>query len=486
MFIDNRVVMAGENLSNRAKRGFVWNTVERLTTNGIQFILTIILARLLSPDDYGIIAMPAIFLAIAQVLIDSGFANALIRKPDLNEKDLSTAFYFNILVGLGSYLILFIASPFIAGFFNTPILSKLLKVTALVVFLNSLGIVQQAVLTKKMDFKTQAIISAISTFLSGSLGVWMAYNGYGVWSLVFQQVSGALLRVILLWFLGKWKPIWIWSNASLKYLWNFGSKVVVIGLLDSLFNNVYAFVIGKKYDTADLGNYTRAQQFADLPINNIGEIVRRVSLPLLSEIQEDNNRLSVIYLRLLEMLSLLIIPLMFGLAAMASPLIITLLGIEWEGCVLFFQILCIAKIWTPFSAINTNLLQVKGRTDLLLKLDIAKKLVFTIIIGLTFYHGVIYLVGGFGLYTLIGFVINTYYTKRIIGVSFFMQLKAISPSLLYSLTMMLVVLLFNQLSIVLWLKLALDIILCSIIYFTLVFCFKREAIKNMVMLVRKK
>ena len=205
--------MAGENLKNRAKKGFIWGTVERLVTNGIQFVLTVVLARLLSPDDYGIIAMPTIFLAIAQVLIDSGFANALIRKPDLNEKDLSTAFYFNVIVGLGAYLILFISSPLIADFFNTPILSNLLKVAALVVFLNSLGIVQQAVLTKIMDFKSQAIISAISTFVSGALGVWMAYSGYGVWSLVSQQVSAALLRVVLLWLYGKWKPIWAWSQS---------------------------------------------------------------------------------------------------------------------------------------------------------------------------------------------------------------------------------------------------------------------------------
>ena len=160
--------MAGDNLGNRAKRGFIWNTVERLVTNGIQFILTIILARLLSPDDYGVIAMPAIFLALANVLIDSGFGNALIRKPDLTEKDLSTAFYFNILVGIGAYLVLFLASPLIAVFFKTPILSKLLKVTSLVVFINSLGIVQQALMTKRMDFKTQAVISAISTFAPNS------------------------------------------------------------------------------------------------------------------------------------------------------------------------------------------------------------------------------------------------------------------------------------------------------------------------------
>lgn len=478
--------MAGDNLKNRAKKGFIWNTVERLVTNGIQFILTVILARLLSPDDYGIIAMPAIFLAIAQVFIDSGFANALIRKPDLNEQDLSTAFYFNVLVGIGSYLILFFSSPLIADFFNTPILSKLLKVTALVVFLNSLGIVQQAVLTKKMDFKSQAVISAISTFVSGAIGVWMAYNGYGVWALVFQQVSAALLRVAMLWIYGRWKPLWIWSRESFGYLWNFGSKVIIIGLLDTIFNNVYAFVIGKKYNAKDLGNYTRAQQFADLPINNINSIVQKVTLPLLSEIQDDNTRLSSIYLKLIEMSSLLVVPLMFGLAAMANPLIISLLGKEWEGCVLLFQILCIARLWTPFNAINVNLLQVKGRTDLLLKLEIAKKVVITIILGLTFYRGVVFLVGGFAVCTFIAFMINTFYTKRLIGVSLWKQLQAILPAIMISIVMMLAILFVNMMLINIYIMLVIDILLCVILYSMLVYLFRREALKEVISLLIKR
>jgi O-antigen/teichoic acid export membrane protein len=478
--------MAGEDLRNKAKRGFVWNTVERLVTNGIQFILTVILARLLSPDDYGIIAMPAIFLAIAQVFIDSGFANALIRKPDLNEKDLSTAFYFNVIVGVVAYFLLFVTSPLIADFFNTPILSRLLKVTALVVFLNSLGIVQQAVLTKKMDFKSQAVISAISTFVSGALGVWMAYSGYGVWALVFQQVSAALLRVVMLWGYGRWKPLWIWSKESFAYLWNFGSKVIIIGLLDTIFNNVYAFVIGKKYNAKDLGNYTRAQQFADLPINNINSIVQKVTLPLLSEIQDDDSRLSSIYLRLIEMSSLLVIPLMFGLAAMANPLIISLLGKEWEGCVLLFQILCIARFWTPFNAINVNLLQVKGRTDLLLRLEIAKKIVITIILGLTFYRGVVFLVGGFAVCTFIAFMINTFYTKRLIGVSLWKQLQAILPAIVISIVMMVAILFVNMMFTNIYTMLVVDILLCVIIYSMLVFCFKREALKELISLVIKR
>lgn len=478
--------MAGDNLKNKAKKGLLWNTIERLATNGIQFVMTIVLARLLSPDDYGIIAMPAIFLAIAQVLIDSGFANALIRKPDLNDNDLSTAFYFNIIVGLVAYLALFFASPLIADFFNTPILSPLLKVTALVVLINSFGIVQQALMTKKFDFRTQAIITVSSTFLSGAGGIWMAYHGYGVWALVFQQVSASVLGVVLLWALGHWRPLKIWSKDSFRYLWDFGSKVIVIGLMDTIYNNVYSFVIGKKYNAVDLGNYTRAQHFADLPINNINGIMQKVTLPLLSEIQNDDARLSTIYLKLIEMTSLIILPLMFGLTAMASPIVLVLLGKEWEGCIIIFQILCVARLWTPFNAINLNLLKVKGRTDLFLRIEIVKKIVITIVLGLTFYRGVNFLVGGFAVCTFLAFFINTYYTKRLIGVSFWKQIQTILPAMLISLIMLLAVLLFNGLIDNQLLLLLLDIVLSGFICMGLMYSFKKDILIEIISLIKRK
>lgn len=473
------MIMAEERLKTRAKKGFVWNTVERFATNGIQFLLTIILARLLSPEDYGIIAMPAIFLALAQVLIDSGFANALIRKTDLNDNDLSTAFYFNIVVGLVAYLLLFLASPLIAVFFNTPILSLLLKVTALVVFINSLGIVQQAVMTKNMDFKTQAIISTLSTIVSGAVGIWMAYNSYGVWSLVFQQISAALIRVVMLWLLGNWHPLRVWSKESFLYLWTFGNKVVIIGFLDTIYNNVYAFVIGKKYNANDLGNYTRAQHFVDMPVNNLNGIIQRVTFPLLSEIQEDNERLGSIYLKIIKITSILINPLMLGLAAMANPLIISLLGEEWIGSVLLFQILCIAKIWTPFNAINMNLLQVKGRTDLQLKLEIVKKTVITIVLVCTICGGVVILVAGFALCTLIAFMINTYYTNRIIGISFIKQIKTIMPSFVISLGVVLSILLVNMLLNNNYAELVLDIFVGITVYFSLSIFIEKETMNEL-------
>lgn len=470
--------MAEEQLKTRAKKGFIWNTVERIATNGIQFVITIILARLLSPNDYGIIAMPAIFLALAQVLIDSGFANALIRKPDLNENDLSTAFYFNIVVGLVSYIILFLASPLIAVFFNTPILSILLKVTALVVFINSLGIVQQALMTKKMDFKTLAVITVISTIVSGAGGIWMAYSGYGVWALVFQQVASATIRSILLWGLGHWHPLRVWSRSSFNYLWSFGSKVVVIGFLDTIYNNIYAFVIGKMYNAKDLGNYTRAHQFADLPVNNLNGIIAKVTFPLLSEVQDDNARLHSIYLKLIKMTSLIIVPLMFGLAAIANPFIMALLGKDWIGCVILFQILCFARIWTPFSSININLLQVKGRTDLHLKLEIIKKVFVTIVLVITIRLGVIAILIGFAICTPMAFFINVYYTNKIIGISFAKQINAIIPSLVISIIIVVSIMLINMIVDDIYVQLVVDSILALVVYLGLSFIFEREIVKE--------
>lgn len=470
--------MSREQLGIKAKKGFVWNTAERVLSAVINFLFTIILARLLSPEDYGIIAMPTLFISLAQVLVDSGFANALIRKPDLTEKDLSTAFYFNIFAGVVCYIVLFIASPLIALFFNTPLLSHLLKITALVVIINSFGVVQQALMTKKMDFKRQTIIFVVSTLVSGIIGVLMAYRGYGVWSLVVQQILTYLIRVVLLWVYGGWIPQIVWSKDSFHYLWNFGSKVIAICFLDTIYNNIYAFVIGKKYYANDLGNYTRAQQFADLPVNNLNSILAKVTLPLLSEIQDDNLRLHDIYLRLIKMTSIIIIPLMLGLAAIANPLILSLLGEEWIGCVLLFQILCVARIWTPFSAINVNLLQVKGRTDLQLKLEIVKKTIITVVLIATMKFGVAAILIGFAFCTPIAFFINVYYTKKIIGVSFLKQIQAIIPSLVISLVMAAAILITNVFIENIYIQLVVDFVIAIVIYFGLTYLVEKETVKE--------
>ena len=419
--------MQQESLKNKTKKGLAWSMIERFATQGVQFLFGIILARLLSPDDYGVIAMPLVFLAIAQCIIDSGFSTALIRKPELTEDDLSTAFYFNIGIGIFCYAVLFFSSPLIADFYHTPILSSLLKVTALAVLFNPLCAVQQAILTRKIDFKTQAIVSLSGAVVSGIVGLYMAYNGFGVWSLVFQQVGGYVMRTILLWILGKWKPKRKWSWESFHYLWGFGSKMLGSGLLDTIYNNIYPIVIGKYFSAQDLGNYTRAQQFSSLPSSNVTGVLQRVTFPVLSRIQNEDERLARNYRKILKLSAFLIFPLMLILSAVADPLIRVLLSDKWEGCIILLQILCFSLMWYPIHAINLNLLTVKGRSDLFFRLEVFKKIIGVSIMVVTIPHGIIWMVSGGIVSSMISLIINTYYTGKLINVGYLKQMGDLLP-----------------------------------------------------------
>ena len=456
--------MQQESLKNKTKKGLAWSMIERFATQGVQFLFGIILARLLSPDDYGIIAMPLVFLAIAQCIIDSGFSTALIRKPELTEDDLSTAFYFNIGIGILCYAVLFFSSPLIADFYHTPILSSLLKVTALAVLFNPLCAVQQAILTRKIDFKTQAIVSLSGAILSGIVGLSMAYNGFGVWSLVFQQVGGYLIRTILLWILGKWKPKRKWSWESFHYLWGFGSKMLGSGLLDTIYNNIYPIVIGKYFSAQDLGNYTRAQQFSSLPSSNVTGVLQRVTFPVLSSIQNEDDRLAKNYRKILKLSAFLVFPMMLMLSAIANPLVRILLTDKWIGCVILLQIVCFQMMWYPIHAINLNLLTVKGRSDLFFRLEIFKKIMGVCIMFITIPHGIIWMVSGGIVSSMLSLIINTYYTGKLINVGYFKQMGDLLPIFGVSFIMWLIVHAIISLSSNLYCQLVLGISLGAIVY----------------------
>lgn len=453
-----------DNLKQKTKKGLVWSMIERFATQGVQFLFGIILARLLSPDDYGIIAMPLVFLAIAQCIIDSGFSTALIRKPELTEDDLSTAFYFNIGIGILCYAVLSFSSPLIADFYHTPILSSLLKVTALAVLFNPLCAVQQAILTRKIDFKTQAIVSLSGAVVSGIVGLYMAYNGFGVWSLVFQQVGGYVMRTILLWILGKWKPKRKWSWESFHYLWGFGSKMLGSGLLDTIYNNIYPIVIGKYFSAQDLGNYTRAQQFSSLPSSNVTGVLQRVTFPVLSSIQNEDERLAKNYRKILKLSAFLIFPMMLMLSAIANPLVRILLTDKWSGCVILLQIVCFQMMWYPIHAINLNLLTVKGRSDLFFRLEIFKKIVGVCIMFITIPHGIIWMVSGGIVSSMLSLIINTYYTGKLINVGYFKQMGDLLPIFGVSFIMWLIVHAILYLSSNLYCQLVLGISLGTIVY----------------------
>lgn len=422
-------------LKRKTATGLFWSSIDKFSNQGITFVFSIILARILVPKDYGVIAMLMVFTAVADLFVSSGFSSALIRKPELKEKDLSTAFYFNIFVGLFCYFILFLISPLVADFYKEPILSPLLKVVGLAVFFNSLSVVQRTQLTKKVDFKTQAKISLECTVLSGIIGIILAYKGFGVWALAVQNVLSSLINTLLLWIFSKWRPKTGFYKDSFLYLFGYGSKLLASGLLDTIYNNIYPIVIGKFFSPTQLGFFSRAQSFAALPSSNITSVLQRVTFPVLSLIQDDDKELKDKYRRLLCCSAFIIFPLMIGLAVLASPLVRLVLTSKWDGCVLYLQIISFAMMWYPIHAINLNLLQVKGRTDLFLRLEIIKKIIGVGIMCITIPFGITVMCIGMVVFSLIAVVVNTYYTGKIIHVGFFVQMGDLFPVLLNSLVM---------------------------------------------------
>lgn len=423
-----------ESLKNKTVKGTVWSTLERFSVQGIHFLVMILMARILTPADYGIVGMLAIFIAVSQSLVDSGFSQALIRKQDRSEIDNSTVFYFNIAVGIGMYLILFFSAPLIADFYNEPLLVPITRAIGLSVVFNSLAVVQRALLTVSLDFKTQAKASFIGAIVSGAIGITMAYTGFGVWAIVWQQLSNLAVVTVLLWILSHWKPIWAYSWNSFKELFGFGSKLLASGLLDTVFRNLYLIVIGKFFKASDLGYYTRAHQFTDFASSNITGIFQRVTYPVLCTIQDDDTRLRDVYRRLLKTSAFIIFPLMMGMAGVAKPMIISFLTEKWLFSAILIQILCFSQMWYPVHAINLNLLQVKGRSDLFLKLEIIKKMVTVVILCITIPLGLIAMCIGTIVSSLISLIINTYYTGKLIHLGFFKQMKDLLPTLLLSIT----------------------------------------------------
>lgn len=419
-------------LKDKAISGVKWNAIGRFSTQGVNFIIGLILARLLSPSDYGVVGMVGIFFAIAQTFIDSGFGSALIRKNDCTDTDYSTAFYFNVIVGLVCCILLWIASPLIANFFNTPILKDLVKVMSLNMFVSSFAIVHGTKLTHAVDFKSQSIVNLLTAVLSGTMGIFMAYKGFGVWSLVFQQLIATVLRVVLLVAITKWFPKRLFSKASFKYLFNFGSKILTASILHTIYANMTTLIIGKFYTAKDLGYYSRGESLATYPSTNITGILQSVTYPVLSKIQDDDEHLIQSYRKLISMTSLVIFFGMFLLAALAKPLIVTLLTDKWLDAVIYLQIFCFAYMFDHICALNLNILYVKGYSNLVLKLEVIKKTISISMILAAVPFGVMAICIARALYTQIAVVINTYYTGKLFGLGYVKQVKDFSKYLIYS------------------------------------------------------
>ena len=419
-----------ETLKQQTKKGLYWSFFNQFSNYGMQFCVGIVMARLLTPSDYGITALPAVFMAIAGVFQDSGMAGALIRKPQIEEKDYSTLFMYSIGMGIIMYLLLFLASPWIADYFNTPVLISLIRVTALTFLWGPVSTVQYVILKRKLDFKTPTKISIATKIFSAAVGITMAYMGYGLWALVISGVLSSFLGLVLVAYVVKWYPKTGWSKESFKYLWNYGNKILASSLLETAYNNITPVFVAKHYSPADLGVYNRAQNYAIMPSQNITGVIQNVTFPVLSKIQDDNEGLARNYRRMIRTTAFIVFPMMFMLAALARPLIITMITAKWESCILLLQLLCFSLMWYPIHAMNLNLLQVKGRTDLFLRLEIIKKIVGVLILVITLPQGLVIFCIGRIISSLISLAINTYYTGTLIHVGFILQMKDLIPTLL--------------------------------------------------------
>jgi teichuronic acid exporter len=349
-----------------------WSSAGTFASQGISFIIGIILARILMPSDYGLIGMLAIFFAISQIFIDGGLSNALIQKIDRNETDYSTIFNFNLFVSIVLYSILFFSAPFIADFYNTPELSLLTRILSLNIIIGSLSLVQQARLHILMDFKTPALISILSMLISGGLGITLAYYNFGVWALVVQSLTGTTIRSILLNIVNRWRPKLVFSRSSFQKLFGFSSKLLVAGLIAAIFNNIYAILIGKLFAPKEVGFYTRGKQFPELISSTLTSILKGVTYPILTSLQNERERMVQVYGKLMRITVFVVIPVLTLFALLAEPFVRLFLTEKWMPIVPLIQWLCFARMITPISGLNMNILNAIGRSDLFLKVDLVK------------------------------------------------------------------------------------------------------------------
>lgn len=420
-------------LKGKTIHGVIWSLIDNVSSSGVIFFVGIILARLLTPEEYGVMAMVSIFIAISNSIIDSGFSSALIRKVKVKPIEYNTVFYFNLLISLLLYICLFFISPFIALFFREPILCEVMRVIGLILIINALSIIPYTIFVREINFKTQTIISLIASVRSGVIGVWMAFSGQGVWSLVGQQLGRQCLNTLFLWFFCHWKPTVSFSMTAFKEMFGFGSKLLLSGLLDTIYKDIYYIVIGRCFSSSILGQYTRAKQFSMVFSTNLTTVVQRVSFPVLSSIQDDSIRLREAYRKVIKSTMLVSFACMLGLAAIAKPLLILLISDKWLPAVYFLQIVCFSNMLYPLHAINLNILKVKGRSDVFLKLEVIKKVlaIFPILVGV--YLGIEMMLWGSVIISVISYFLNAYYSASLINYSVYEQLKDIFPSFIVSL-----------------------------------------------------
>lgn len=434
-----------EDLRNKTISGLKWSAIDRFSSQGISFVISIVIARILSPSDYGLIGLTAIFVGIPQIFISSGFGVALIKKQNRTETDFSTMFYYNIAISLLCYLLLFFTAPLIAGFFKEEQLTLIIRILSLNFVINSFQLVQYVKCRISLNFRLQAKISVISTFGSGVIGLCAAYFGWGVWALVIQNLSSAVFVTVLYILFIRWYPKASFSMESFKELFGYGSKLLLSSLLDTVFSNIYTFVIGKRFSVGDLGFYSRANSLAQLPSSNLMGILQNVTFPVLSKLQEDEEKMIAYHRKMIRATCFILFPVMGFIIVYAYPLIEVLLTEKWLPAAPLLQIVCVGLMFSPLQVLNANPLYLKSRTDLVLRLEIAKKIVVVIALLITIPLGIEAICIGSSAVAVVTFFLNIYYVKKVFPLSLKEQLKDIASVLVLVLTVCVISFCINRL-----------------------------------------
>jgi O-antigen/teichoic acid export membrane protein len=476
--------ITNDSLKSQATKGMIWNALEKFSVQAGQLVIGIVLARILMPEDFGLIGMLSIFIAISQTFIDSGMETGLIQKKNKTDIDFSTVFIFNFVVSASFYLILYFTAPLIADFYEMPQLVLLTRILSINIVINSLAIIQRSKLTINIDFKTIAKVNVVSVFISGGLGILFAILGYGVWALVIQQMSNAVVSVVMFWFLSKWKPSLLFSMQSFKELFGFGSKLLLSGLYAQTINNIYNIAIGKVFTASELGFFTRAKSFAELTAGTITSVLHQVSFPILSSLQDDRERMVRIFGRMIRMSAFFIFPAMSILAMVADPFINLVLTEKWAPTIPLLQWMCFARIFYPMSAINMNILNAIGRSDLFLKVDLSKFPIIVTALIITIPLGVKAMVIGQVVSSFLSFIINTYLSGKLFGYGAIAQLRDILPILVSSAFAALSIMLTNLLFDGFFLKMSMGILIGLAVFVFSAYLLKIEELKEVNNLLR--
>ena len=481
--------MAEDSLKDKTVRGVGWSAIDSFLGSGITFLVGIILARLLTPSEYGLIGIVTIFITVFNAIIDSGFSSAVVRKKDATNDDYNTMFITNMVLSLVMSLVLFFGAPAIAHFFKRPELVSLTRVMSVVLIINALSITQNTVLTKRIDFKTKTKASVISAALSGAVGIAMAFLGFGVWALVGQQITRQLTNTVCLWLFNKWWPNFRFSVQSFKYMWGFGWKLLVSSLIDNVWSELYQVIVAKYYSPDTLGQYSKSKEYANIFSISITSIVGRVTYPVLAEVQDDKPRLVSAYRRIIKITMFVTAVCMISMGAVAEPLIYCLIGPQWHMAATFLPLICISRSLYPLHSINLNMLKVQGRSDLFLWLEIVKKIIAIGPICLGIFVDIYWMLAGSVLTGFIAFFLNSYYSGKLLGYSSWMQLKDVAPSYGLALLIALAVYFLKYLPFSYWVILPLQIVVGVAVFFAVCKLTKMEEyeeVKGMVMPVLKR